>query len=124
VVLIALTLIQSQQAHIITKPTNQELKGCLLGVELAANYCAIRFEWVVIFAVTLNEDLKMSFEIKKEALEKAMQEMINEVEKADDWFQDEKITIHCGNNYEVQILVTNDEDQFLGTILGKYAKAI
>jgi len=66
----------------------------------------------------------MSFKIKKEVLEKAIQEMIDEVKKADDWFQDEKITIHYGNNYEVQILVTNDEDQFLGTILGKYAKAI
>ena len=66
----------------------------------------------------------MSFKIKKEALEKVIQEMIDEVEGADDWFQDEKITIHCGNNYEVQILVTNDEDNFLGTVLGKYVKAI
>ena len=32
-------------------PTNLALNGCLLGVELAANSYAIRFEWVVIFAV-------------------------------------------------------------------------
>lgn len=61
--------------------------------------------------------------IKKEALENAIQEMINEVSNADDWFDEQKITIHCGNSYEVQIVVTNDEDNFIGEEFAQYKKA-
>ena len=65
----------------------------------------------------------MSFKIKKEALEKVIQDMIDEISKADDWFDEQRITIHCGNAIEVQVVVTNDEDNFIGEVFSEYKEA-
>lgn len=61
--------------------------------------------------------------IKKEALEKAIQEMVTGVKDAADWFDEQKITIECGDGYEVQIVVTNDEENFIGEEYTPYKEA-
>lgn len=43
----------------------------------------------------------VSVTIKKEALEKVIQEMITEVNDESDWLDEQKITIECGDGYEV-----------------------
>ncbi len=56
----------------------------------------------------------MELEFNKEALEDGLSEMVQNVEDAEDWFETQRMTLKCGNSYEIQIIVTNDEDRFIG----------
>ena len=61
------------------------------------------------------------FSVKNEALKKAIQGMIDEME--DGFHAHERIAIHCEEGYEVQIMVTSNEDEFIGTVFKPYAQA-
>lgn len=55
-------------------------------------------------------------EIKKEALEKLIQESIDEMNASPGFFCEDLFAIHIGDGFEVQVVVTTEEQNFVGAV--------
>ena len=62
-------------------------------------------------------------EIKKTPLEQLINESIDDWKRNHGFFSEDKFTIHCGEGFEVQVIITSDDSDFLDEVHPDYAKA-
>lgn len=61
--------------------------------------------------------------IKKKALENLIDREIADVKSSGGMLCDSRFAIECGDGYEVQVVITSDQDNFLGQVIKPYREA-
>lgn len=62
-------------------------------------------------------------EIKKKALEDLIEREIQDITLTTSMLASSRFAIECGDGYEVQVMITNNEDEFCGKVIDPYDAA-